>query len=265
MLYAKSIFYKTNVSDAYINEFAVDKPVDSIIGRLVTKGYAPMVDAINKYSYSHFYKNRESVHRLYLFDLENKKVVEYTIGELKESMDNAPDLFIHFNHDDEVADEMWELTLEWVKYHVFGIGRADLVSTADEWMKPPHTQVAELEVVAPEVLPDAYGYKEHYLEDKDIMLYEVIKPNTDRPYVSVTREFSKVGHLPFYSSLFVSQSWGVSLYDISFLGKVWKHKEMDGEFKAQELYDDRVKRCIAGEKEPEVYRQKLEEVIKRFY
>lgn len=263
-MYAKSIFYKTNSSDTHINEFAVDKPVDSIVAGLVTKGYAPMVDAVNKYSYSHFYRNKEAVHRLYFFDFEAKAITEYVIGELKESMENAPDLFIHFNHDDEITDEMWSAILEWIKYHVFGTS-TDLVSTADEWMKPPHTQVAELEIIAPEVLPDSYGYKEQYLESKDIMLYEVIKPNTDRPYVSVTREFSKVGHLPFYSSLFVSQSWGVSLYDISFLGKIWKHKEMDGEFKAQELYDDRVKRCIAGEKEPEVYRQKLEEVIKRFY
>jgi hypothetical protein len=264
-MYAKIIFYKTNSADSYIIASAQDKPIDPLVATLVKKGYAPMVDAVNKYCYSHFYKNRESVHRLYSFDLENRVITDYVIDELKESMQNAPDLFIHFNHDDVITDEMWKAIYDWLEHHLLGMMETDLVAIADQWMQPPFTDAKELEIVAPEVLPDAYGYKEHYLEDKDIMLYEVIKPNTDRPYISVTREFSKVGHLPFYTSLFVSQSWGVSLYDISFLGKVWKHKEMDGEFNAQELYDDRVKRCIAGEKEPEVYRQKLEEVIKRFY
>jgi hypothetical protein len=98
------------------------------------------------------------------------------------------------------------------------------------------------------------------------MLYQVIKPFTDLPYTSVTREYSRKGHIPFFTDLFICQSWGVARNDIGFLQHMWTELKMDGEFNLDALMKDATEKCYPSDSaipsaEPEVYRRCIDDVV----
>lgn len=98
------------------------------------------------------------------------------------------------------------------------------------------------------------------------MLYEVKKPFTDLPYTSVTRNYSKKGHIPFFTDLFICQSWGVARSDIAFLKHMWNELKMDGDFDLEKLMKAATEKCYPSddnipEPEPEVYRRSLDNVV----
>ena len=107
---------------------------------------------------------------------------------------------------------------------------------------------------------------------KDIMLVEVIKPHTDRPYTVVIREFEQRGYLPFFTALFVCTSWGVCSLDIAFLEKVWTHlnmKEQHGALDIEKRLKENIERCKPSDghipdAEPEVYRLDIMSVKEQF-
>lgn len=114
-----------------------------------------------------------------------------------------------------------------------------------------------------------YQFYSHMCKERDVGLYEIIKPYTDLPYTVVIRNFSQRGYLPLFSSLFICQSWGVCNDDIGFLKNLWDHLNMNGVFDMDLLLKEAVDKCVpregfCPEPEPEVYRRYIYQVLEKF-
>lgn len=129
---------------------------------------------------------------------------------------------------------------------------------------PPVSQLLELPVF--EADPGEKEYKLENMLVNDCMFYQVIKPNCDRPYTTVVREFGKKGHRRFFTNLFVCNSWGVAKQDIQFLKKAWEWFEMEGEFDLDAMMKEATEACKypTMETEPEVWRNDLKAVLEIF-
>lgn len=105
--------------------------------------------------------------------------------------------------------------------------------------------------------------------ERDTMLIQVEKPFCDLPYTVVIHNFTEKGLLPFFTDLFVSQTWGISRKDIEFLHQVWKHWDMEKEYGPLDLekrLHEATRRCFPDEgrvpePEPIVYRRPIENVL----
>jgi len=173
------------------------------------------------------------------------------------------DFSICFNDGVEGVD--WEVVESWVNKMVAGYDLNDLEMTV---MGVPESMSVGTDcedfVTVGGVQKDAseeYGFRMKELNELDIMVYEVMKPNTDKPYVTVTRDYRSKGHEDFFSSLFVCTTWAVDRADIMFLEKVWEWLAMEGKCNLEKLVTLRIRRCEGGEIEPEVYRNDLESVL----
>lgn len=227
-------------------------------------GYATYVDAIHRNDYEWFSRNVVTG-RLFIYD--GDQVYMFEKEKLTPSMDFTPDFVILFNEDTQISLEQWDAIHKYVQQHLTD-ELIDMTNTmkVHEMLGKPTTQRVELKDVEMAPLNDHYEFECRHLEEEDMMLYEVIKPFTDLPYTSVTRNFKKKGHVPFFTDLFICQSWGVARSDIAFLKQMWDHLKMDGTFDLDSLMKAATEKCYPSdnaipEPEPEVYRRKLDDVI----
>ncbi len=138
----------------------------------------------------------------------------------------------------------------------------------DEIMKmlpQPITQCIDPETIPEVAKNEDYEFTKLYDEKLDTMFYEVRKPNTDLPYTTATKNYKSQGHTPFFTALFICNSWGVSRNDVPFLEELWMHLEMDGVFDIDGLLKDATEACLPNESgiinsEPSVYRRDLLQV-----
>lgn len=236
-------------------------------------GYGPLVDARHKNDYYWLHNNIQSGR---LFVQEDQNVFMFEANDLDEEMKFVPDFCILFNEDKVVDEDDWKKIHLFVEQHLTdGIIDATNEQYVSELMGKP-VVLKPIEMVREEVPPaipkvnEHYAFESKYLEFEDIMLYEVRKPFTDLPYTSVTRSYSRKGHLPFFTDLFICPSWGVARADAGFLNYIWKQLNMDGEFDLEALMKEAVEKCLPGEDrlpepEPEVYRRDIaavEEILK---
>lgn len=227
-------------------------------------GYTTFVDGIHRNDYDWFSKN-VVVGRLFIYD--GDEVYMFEKEKLSPTMEFTPDFMLIFNEDAQISLEQWDAIHLYVKQHLTG----DVIDMTNamkvhEWLGKSTCETAvlpEVELTRPN---EHYQFECKLLDQEDIMLYEVVKPFTDLPYTSVTRRFSEKGHIPFFTDLFICQSWGVSKNDIGFLKHMWAHLEMDGDFDLDSLMKAATEKCYPSdnripEPEPEVYRRGLEDVI----
>jgi hypothetical protein len=229
-------------------------------------GYATFVDAIHKNDYDWLIKN-VVVGKLFIYDGD----IVYMFEKEKLSCDMKfnPDFIVLFHNDAVVTEEDWASIHQYIQQHLTD-QVIDMTNTmkVHQLLGKPTTQKAELEPVSMvRAQNDHYHFENMYLDEEDIMLYQVLKPFTDLPYTSVTRNFSVKGHVPFFTDLFICQSWGVARTDIAFLKQMWDHLKMDGEFDMEKLMKAATEKCYPSETnipepEPEVYRRKLTDVVK---
>jgi len=239
-----------------------------IISKLQAEGFCPLVDSVNAHNENWFAENMKCPHRLF-----SKHGDAYEYGDVSEwgpPILAPPILAVCFNMDTIITGDEWLEIIRWVKYQCFGI------NTSDGWGAAFADNFLERPIKAEEIRfdtgaetdhkeSDFYDLKTHYIDEKDIMIYQVTKPNTDCPYTVVVRNYKQRGHTPFFSSLFVCSSWGVCCGDISFLHQVWTHLEQEGEFDLDRLLKEHTERCTPGngtvESEPEVYRRSMFNVM----
>lgn len=112
--------------------------------------------------------------------------------------------------------------------------------------------------------PDqGYSFEFKKVDELDCMFYQLTRPNTDRPYVVLVKNYSKHGSERLFSSMRMFDSWGASRHDISFLHKLWEHlggkNGMWPDF--DQILEDHVKACLEGEEEPKVWRNDLDTVV----
>lgn len=245
-----------------------------LIEAFIKYGINPLVDSINHNNYHWFRKNFEKIPHKF-FHVELDTVHPFTLDDLEEEMILTPDLAVYFNHDEQ--DIPWETIQLWLGYFMTPEGKIyheltqdiqDFISQLDisplqpPIISPPPTQKES------NLQNTSYKFRLEHLTDLDICVYEVIKPHTELPYTSITRNFSTIGHKQFFGDLFICESWGVCSADIHFLRKVWPHLGMQEEYNPDEIYRERVEACFptpnqVPSSEPEVYRRGMEEVIQR--
>ena len=245
---------------------------NDIVKKFVDLEFAPLVDATHKNSHTWFLNNvKDTDHRLFTF--ENQNVYFYDVNDLHPEMDFTPNLMIHWSETDrKLKEEEWRSIREWLKYKFFtSYDYIDYLTkeiiAADELMKRPFTDKRELKeekVVTKD--PDYYAFKTFFIEDKDTMLYEIFKPNTDLPYTSVIRNFSKRGHKAFFPTLYICNSWGVSRHDLPFLSFMWKQLDLKDTFDMDNMLKEATEKCYPSsngelQAEPEVYRRTIEDVL----
>lgn len=246
---------------------------DKIVSTLVGLGYAPLVDSVHGLHHGWYLSNiAPCPHKLYTVDLLGKRLIEYEVADLPTTMNSYPDMVIYFNQGEKVTDVDWYHIRHWLRFHLLEEEvDAGLVEKGNALIVKPEKQIVALpgdETEAEDEEKKCYTFASQYLEEDDIMLYQVCKPFTDLPYTSVLREFSKKGHTRFFTSLFVCPSWGVSRFDVPFLEYIWKHRlQMEGAFDMDQLLRAATEACypredgIVPETEPEVYRRSIAEVV----
>lgn len=252
------------VSDPVTDDEAV------LVKRFTELGFAVLVDANHKKSYKWFTSNIKTCpHKL--FNFENQNVYFYENSDLHPSMDFTPNVMINFNEDDEVEEETWRIIREWLVFKFYTCYdfidySTPEIAKAEEIMKRPLTAKDSLPEETPIQSIDHYTFKTHFVEDKDTMLYEIRKPNTDLPYTSVIRNYSTRGHRAFFPTLYICTSWGVSRHDLPFLSYLWKQLDLDGDFDMDQMLKEATEKCYPSsegvpEPEPQVYRRDIADVL----
>ena len=242
------------------------------IKQMEKMNFEPKVDAIHYNDYAWFQKN--CVGNSYcLFFIRDKKIFSFSVDDLSVRMDYFPDFAIFYNNDVPRTSEEWLLIKNYIS-SICGfeqISESDLIA-AKELIQPPTKIYSETNETGYKYMPKStvgdpnYHFRTFHLDDKDVMVYEIKKPNTDLPYTTVTRNFSLKGHTPFFTDLFICESWGVARADIAFLKKLWNFLEMENEFDLDSLMKAATEKCYptndgGPEPEPEVYRKEMESVI----
>lgn len=202
----------------FVNETPTDLQQHLLI-ELNRLGYAPMVDAVHTNSYEWFKNNVESCpHKMFVANTEKKELLFYQIDQLDKDIMFAPDVIVYFNEDYVCSPSSWLAIKMWFHFILFKSDETELVRVGKSLMKKPYKEtIGAVEMKRePEEKNRFYSFRYHHLEEDDIMLFEVCKPFTDLPYTSVIRSFSLVGPKPFFPSLYICTSWGVSRYDLPF-------------------------------------------------
>jgi len=106
-----------------------------------------------------------------------------------------------------------------------------------------------------------YTFDYQKLEDKDCIFYQLTKPNTDRPYVVLVKNFSKHGHKRLFTSMRLFDSWGASRYDVAFMYQLWTYLEGGDKPDFDEMLKEHVEAVLYGEEEPKVWRSDLDSVV----
>lgn len=234
-------------------------------------GYATFVDSLHKYDYNYLYRNAINA-KFYIQD--NEALYDFDRNDLKEDMSLSPDFVIIFHDDKIVSSNDWKNIHQYLEEHLTDsmIDMTNTMKVHEVMGKPLEMKSEAINDIKEEFenlkcKNDFYDLNTRFLEDEDIMLYEVVKPFTDLPYTSITRNYSKKGHKPFFTDLFICQSWGVARADIMFLKSCWTFLQMVGEFNLDVLLKEATDKCLPSENnipepEPEVYRRDINSVIK---
>jgi len=252
----------------FVNEKATELQ-ENLIKKLHELEYAPMVDAVHGKSYEWFKNNVEqSCHKMFVAT-EKKELLFYTISQINEDIMFAPDFLVYFSNDYVCPPSSWLAIKMWFYYILFDGEETDLVHTGAILMKKPYKEViGAVEMEREQKQNEFYSFRYHHIEEDDIMLFEVCKPFTETPYTSVIRSFSINGPKPFFSSLYICTSWGVSRHDLPFLKHLWEvefHFNLL-EFDMDAMLKEATEACYPSpgmipQLEPEVYRRTIEQVI----
>lgn len=239
-----------------------------VIERFRVYGFEPLVDADHQKDLVwliHNFKNFS--HRF--FKIGNYDGFECIQEIDKIEKDEMFDFVVTFNDLDKSDLNIWIGINHWVHVIVFNAQvRSESFQELDEKIQRPYIEkvIVEEEIMEQDhpTVPDSYGFRFKQIPERNVCIYEVLKPYTDLPYTAVVRNWQD--HKHFFSSLFVCKSWGVANTDLLFLKEAWNFLGMAGECDLEKMVKDRVESCFPREGyvpecEPEVYRRSLEQVL----
>lgn len=245
---------------------------DKMITRFLNLGFDPLIDNVHGTDYDWMMKNFVGPVNFFYYVEERELFSHHDVNEMitEHGMGN-PIFSISFNHDVEMPEGDWNSIHSWVQIKICLIEMGGPLkldwSEGDRLMVRPAKITQEIkvddveEVEKVEKPGDLYRFFTTPIPEKDIMVYKIEKPFTDLPYVTYIEKYSVVGHLPFFTSLFVCDSWGVSNADLQFLGQIWNMLEMEGKFDLDVLLRNHVEECRNGKPEPRVYRKEIQDVV----
>ena len=203
------------------------------------------------------------------YSFENTTVIESKLDEFTDD-EKIPNLLMSFDKDVQVSEDDWTIVVgPFIKSLVDDTVVVDQEKFYALAPKPivVYSEKEEEEKKVDNLMVD---YTFEYVVDKevDIAFCQICKPFTDSPYTVVIRNYSQKGLLPFFTSIFVSTSWGVASHDIVFLNKLWTFLEMEkthGAFDLENRLKEHVRKCTEHlEIEPELYRADYKKVMANF-
>ena len=235
----------------------VDKEADpkmsSVIKELWDLGYMPFVDGVHKSNQEWFKSNLKGCdYRLYWFDDEN-----FTNGVLGD-FEGDPDLLVVFSSGLTVSGYEWELMDTLIEKVYFKSELCD--ETLEEifqiFEKPPRVEAEKKKEEVVE-LPKSYSFRSMIVGED--AFYEIVKPNTLEPYVTMVKDYKEYP-MDMFTNWFKCLSFGVSGYDAAFIYQLFRNV-VGGELDLEDEFRKRVERVVNEDDEPRIWRKKLEEVI----
>lgn len=226
-------------------------------------------------------------HRLYTFLGVGSKLDQpqhwnsWNISQVKDEFLFFPTFIVCFDVDQEVTDDQWK-AMDY--YFLKKLGIVDeggeevdcdcitsLIDTCSKrLLRGPDVSSFDPCFMDSEqkVVPDCYEFDYEINAAWDICLAQITKPNVDRPYTVVLRNFVQNGFSRLFTSLFVCTSWGVCRADREFLEQLWEELNMEGEFDLDKMLKEHTDLCHPGaghvpEAEPEVYRLDIKETVEQ--
>lgn len=257
-----------------------------IINEFNEKKFAHLVDSIHLNNEYYLKKNFSHVpHRLVYVSVYNL-VARLTFEEIKdfESPKKTPDFILYFDESEELTDKDWEFLCKYFDrlfnydilpfvnqrgYYLLETAKEPAEIAWHEYKLPEITEKVDSMVCDTDSVEEYYDFKEKFVNERDVALFEIRKPYTDLPYTMVVREFSKVGYLPLFSGFYIEMSWGVSPKDDAYLRFLWDQLKMEGDCDLEKLQKERALKCypakgVMPDPPPEVYRKSIDDVLKDF-
>jgi hypothetical protein len=213
------------------------------------------------------------------------ELISYNVDELEEDMRFTPDILIVYGPDVELNEYDWDCIQQKIHCILFRNANTGDQMGGDQLMhkrcekimckpivqrvdtKPVDGEYVNLfgvEGILTSIKPEypkldkPYSIRQHYIQPikkediivvPDIMIYEVTRPNTILPFTVVIKDFATHGIQRLFTDLYGSEDWDVnrttSLFDFSFLQKLWRNLNLPGEFNTY-LVKDRVDRTYPG-------------------
>jgi len=245
----------------FVNPKATNEQIDNI--RTIEKYYLSFIDSevdplVIKGKYA------TSKHKFFGRDCGEWLMYDY------ETVDCIPPACVlTFDVDAKVGRKDWLTAYAFIKTIFSEMPEQQLIDAMYELV--PKAPIAEKLSVVPlkDVVKQNTEYMfSHWMDTaKDICICQIDKPFTDRPYTCVIEKFSEVDFVPMFTAYFICQSWGVTPKDSIFLVHLWNHLDMKSRYGSIDLevrLKERIARCDAGEPEPRVYREPIDEVKKLF-
>lgn len=233
------------------------------IRMLTNAGFTPQIDAIHKtdaWWFAHHYKNN---YRFFYLRAQELGMADYYTNGI------APSFTISYNDDEHLTDFDWRFLHRYFE-HLFYPECAKPRITSRRSHLLLNTPVTLAPTVTPELVTvptnNTYDLELKEIPDRNMCLCTVHKPNVDRPYTVVIRDYQTNGLRPFFTALFVSNSWGVAKADIAFLRNAWHHY-MEGPFDLDTMLKEATEACYPSStaspvSEPEVYRKSMMDTLK---
>ena len=114
-----------------------------------------------------------------------------------------------------------------------------------------------------------YSFRQLYIPSMDLMLTEIIKPDTSC-YTLLTYRYNEEDHgRSIFTDIWVSRSWGTCRADFEFLQELWTHLRIDDQpLNMDDLMNWATNQCVpaAGQiprAPPRVYRRTLHQVLEQ--
>lgn len=248
----------------FIDPVATSKQTNIL--NVLNKKYTPMVDSINGRNMDYLKKNYGVNSRFFFL---SDFLSHHTVNELDFY---APDFAVAFNDDETITGKDWICIERYLESLFYNQHECDELLTANA-----NKLLKANQVVNPIITPSLNTIleNEHYqvqskeIQKIDTCLIQVDKPFCDLPYTLVIRDFKKRGLIPFFTGLFICESWGVSRKDTEFLAKLWEQWNMPGKFDLDSMLKDAVAKCYPSteesfvDAEPEVYRRTIDQVMEK--
>ena len=247
-----------------------------------------MVDSVHVGDMNWLRRNFSDIpHRMYTYLGESTTLEQpqhwnlWNISNLKDEFLFFPTFVVCFDCDQEVTLEQWK-AMDYYFLKKLGIvekGGEEMdcegvVSLIDQCSKKL-LRSADLSSYDPafmdsvqQAMATCYEFDYEINTAWDVCLAQITKPNVDRPYTVVLRNFIENGFARLFTSLYICTSWGVCRADRDFLEKLWERLEMEGEFDLDKMLKEHTDLCHPGIKnvpeiEPEVYRLNIKDTIEQ--
>lgn len=238
-----------------------NKRTAQIINTL-TKFYAPpLVDGVSNCAQNYRDKYGSMNGRFFRFEADQLLMFDHeSLGILE------PQFLLSFDTGVKISTKNWTSIIKYLDAIFYDASLVDEMTVEFEKLVPKPVKIEPTEQPKTLVPEQRNDYEFAYFVDteNDLAICQVDKPFTDRPYTVIIRKFSERGLVHLFTSLYVSQSWGVASHDYAFLVTLWNHLGLEkdnGPLNLEQRLKNEIEKCkINPDLEPEMYRADIDHV-----